>query len=76
MNSFRQALDETQMMEIDLRGRRYTWSNEQQNPTFTRIDRFFGTPKWHLLFPNVDLQALATKVSDHCPLILTSDTEK
>lgn len=76
MNSFRQALDESQLMEIDLRGRKYTWSNEQDTPTFTRIDRFFGTQEWHLLFPNSDLQALSTMGSDHCPLFLTGDIER
>lgn len=75
-NRFKQAIDEIQLMEIDLRGRRFTWSNEQDHPTFTRIDRFFGTPEWHLLFPNLDLQALPTMGSDHCPLFLTGDVER
>jgi len=45
MSDFRQTIDEAQLMEIDLRGRKFTWSNEQDNPTFTRIDRMFGTPE-------------------------------
>jgi exonuclease III len=49
MSNFRQTIDEAQLMEIDLRGRKFTWSNEQNNPTFTRIDRIFGTPEWHLM---------------------------
>jgi hypothetical protein len=72
MRIFKETLDDLQMMELDLRGRRFTWSTEQDNPTFTRIDRFF-TPDWHLLFPNANLQALSTMGSDHCPLFLTGD---
>jgi hypothetical protein len=63
-------------MEIDLRGRRFTWSNEQDQPMLTRIGRFFGTPEWLTLFPNLDLQALSTMGSDHCPLFLTGDVAR
>ena len=76
MNKFKQVLDENQLMEIDLRGRRFTWSNEQDNPMFTRIDRFFGTPEWLTIFPNIDLHALPTMGSDHCPLLLVGDVAR
>ena len=76
MSNFRQTIDEAQLMEIDLRGRKFTWSNEQNNPTFTRIDCIFGTPEWHLMFLNIDLQPLPTMGSDHCPLFLTGDIAK
>lgn len=76
MQWFKQTLDESQLMELELHGRKFTWSNEQDVPTFTRIDRMFGTPEWHLLFPNTDLQALATMGSDHAPLILTGDVAR
>lgn len=65
-------------MEIDLRGHiyTYTWSNEQNDPTFTWIDWIFGSPEWHLMFPNLDLQALSTLGSDHAPLLLTGDVTR
>jgi hypothetical protein len=63
-------------MEVDLRGRAYTWSNEQNDPTFTRIDRVFGSLEWHLLFPNIDLHALSTLASDHAPLLLTGNAAR
>lgn len=44
MNSFKAALDVMRLKEIKLNGRRFTWSNEQTNPTLTRIDRLFCTP--------------------------------
>jgi hypothetical protein len=76
MNRFKQALDDTHLMELDLQGRKFTWSNEQDDPTFTRIDRVFGTPEWHVLFPNTDLQALPTMGSDHSPFFLTGDVAR
>lgn len=76
MTCFKDTLDEVQLMEVDLRGRSYTWSNEQNDPTFTRIDRFFGSTDWHLLFPNIDLQALPTQGLDHAPLLLTGNVTR
>jgi hypothetical protein len=57
-------------MEIALQNRRYTWSNERENPTLVRLDRVFCNHEWEALFPNFALSVLATGVSDHCPLIL------
>jgi hypothetical protein len=66
---FKDTIDEVQLMEVD---EQWT-SNEQNDPTFTHIDRVFGSPEWHSLFPNIDLQALSTSGSDHAPLSLTGD---
>ena len=41
MGSFRATIDDLHPKEISLNGRRYTWSNGQDNPTLTRFDRFF-----------------------------------
>jgi exonuclease III len=70
MGKFRRALDECELMEISLQNRRYTWSNERENPTLVRLDRAFCTAEWEVAFPNFALSALATGASDHCPLIL------
>ncbi|XP_066351274.1 uncharacterized protein [Miscanthus floridulus] len=71
MGKFRRALDECELMEITLQNRRYTWSNERENPTLVRLDRVFCNSEWEMTFPNFALSALATGASDHCPLILT-----
>jgi hypothetical protein len=38
MLRFRRALNHLEVTEVDLAGRRYIWSNGQENPTFSRID--------------------------------------
>jgi hypothetical protein len=38
MASFKAAIDQLHLKEIKLNGRRFTWTNEQDNPTLTRID--------------------------------------
>ena len=67
---FNRTLDDLQVMEIALNGKRFTWSNGQDSPTLSRIDHFFATTEWLDLFPNSDLQAIASMGSDHSPLFL------
>jgi hypothetical protein len=70
MRKFKGALDAMRLRELDLQGRKFTWSNEQQNPTMSRIDRFFCSEGWDATFPSVILQPLPSSISDHCPLLL------
>lgn len=53
-----------------LQGRKFTWSNQQDNPTLVKLDRVFCSSEWEQLFPNCLLQSSATEGSDHCPLLL------
>lgn len=70
MGKFRRCLDGCELLEISLQNRRYTWSNERENPTLVRLDRVFCNSAWETTFPNFALNALATGASDHCPLFL------
>lgn len=75
IGSFRGALDHLQLKEIRLSGRKFTWSNAQDTPVLTKIDHFFHTDDWDLLFPNAHLQAISSACSDHAPLFLQGDNE-
>jgi hypothetical protein len=70
MRLFNNTIDSLQLLELDFNGRLFTWSNEQNDPTMSRIDRFLATTEWHDLYPTADLQAFCTLTSDHCPLIM------
>jgi exonuclease III len=71
MLRFRCALNHLEVKEVNLIGRKFTWSNSQSNPTLTRIDRVFCTPQWEEIFQNPVMQPLSLVVSDHCPLLVT-----
>jgi hypothetical protein len=71
MGKFRAAIDDCELLEICLHNRRFTWSNERENPTLVCLDRAFCNSKWEENFPNYALNAMSTGVSDHCPIILT-----
>jgi hypothetical protein len=71
MLQFRRAINHLEVKEIQLKGRKFTWSNGQQAPTMTNIDRAFCSPQLEDCFQNPVLQALSSPISDHCPLLLT-----
>lgn len=73
MRSFRQFLNDVELLENHLKGRLYTWSNERDTPTMARLDRVFASEDWVHDFPDHDLVALSTQCSDHAPLLLKTD---
>lgn len=67
---FRHLINDLELQEIDLIGRRYMWSSERNAPTLVLLDRAFCNNEWDLLFPNHILHSTAAGISDHCPLIV------
>lgn len=70
LGRFRRLLNDLELREIELLGRRFTWSNERSSPTLVKLDRAFCSMSWEDLFPNCILQSTAAGVSEHCPLLL------
>lgn len=52
MGAFRQVVRDLSLKELNLRGHKFTWSNDHTQP---RIDRAFCTAAWDLMLPNVFL---------------------
>jgi hypothetical protein len=71
MNSFRSILDELEVKEVHVHGRRYTWSSGTANPAQTKIDHVFMTQDWELANPSYHMQVLGSSISDHCPMLLS-----
>lgn len=67
MSAFRDTVQDLELKELNLRGRKYTWSNDT---TQMRIDQAFCSVEWDLMLPGCMLQALSSLVSDHAPLLL------
>jgi len=70
MGRFRRFVNDMELKEIPLLGRRYTWSNERASPTLVKLDRVLCTGDWEDIYPDCVLQSHATEMSDHCPLVL------
>jgi hypothetical protein len=73
LNRFKSTIDNLELKPLELIGRRYTWCNDQTSLTMTKIDHFLASAEWLQMFPKTDLQALASRGSDHCPLFLQGD---
>jgi exonuclease III len=70
MGRFHHFINEVELQEIPLLGRKFTWSNERESPTLVRLDRVFATNAWDHLFPDCILQSSASTILDHRPLLL------
>jgi exonuclease III len=68
MGRFRRCINDLSIKDIDLLGRKYTWSGA--NNVQVRLDRVFCSSDWEEKFPNYLLQSSASEDSDHCPLLL------
>lgn len=52
----------------------FTWSNDQVDLLFQKLDRCLMSADWGALFPLVFVSALDRGLSDHTPLLLDTDT--
>ena len=71
MHRFKSALDNLELKEIHLHGRKYTWSSETDSPILTKIDHVFCTKDWEMNHQHSYMQALSSSASDHCPMLLS-----
>ncbi|XP_037427211.1 uncharacterized protein LOC119292489 [Triticum dicoccoides] len=67
---FNAIIEQAGLRELPLNGRRYTWANNQEDPTFEKLDRVLMCPAWEEKYPLTILQAFAREVSDHTLLFL------
>lgn len=62
------------LINTPLHGRRFTWSNERDQPHMARLDRFLVSDEWNQLYPNSTQTVLPNTSSDHCPIVYTANT--
>jgi hypothetical protein len=46
MGHFTRFLNDLELREVELLGRKFTWPNEREAPTLVRLDRVFTTMDW------------------------------
>lgn len=68
MGRFRRLINDLELQELYLNGRRFTWSNERGSPTFERLDLVHVPDDWLNSFPDHNLSAISTECSDHAHL--------
>uniref|UniRef100_A0A0A9CQM2 Endonuclease/exonuclease/phosphatase domain-containing protein n=1 Tax=Arundo donax TaxID=35708 RepID=A0A0A9CQM2_ARUDO len=68
-----QIINSCNLREIYMSGGKYTWSNNQVNPTMEKLDRMLINSKWELEFPLSSVRKIPRYMSDHNPLIFDSE---
>lgn len=72
---FNEAISSLGLFEIPLHGKCFTWTNKQQPPLLERIDWFFTSISWTLMYPSTKATTLVAEVSDHTPCLIEIATE-
>lgn len=70
MQQFRSVIDNLELSDLQLLGRRFTWTNERDVPTVERLDRALASVEWLENHPDFLLRSLSSDCSDHAPLLL------
>lgn len=75
MLTFNDAISSLALVEIPLKGRKFTWSNMQHAPLLEKLDWFFTSESWTLNYPNTFALPLAKPISDHTPCVIKVGTK-
>ncbi|XP_026450908.1 uncharacterized protein LOC113351051 [Papaver somniferum] len=70
MKDFAEFISQHNLIDLPLKGARYTSSNGQINPVMRRLDRFLISPSFELQFPLATQLDKARPTSDHIPILL------
>jgi len=67
---FREVIEECLLRDLGYKGSRFTWCNNCEGNEFIkeRLDHALATTRWCSQFPNVAVEVLAPRTSDHKPL--------
>ncbi|XP_020270858.1 uncharacterized protein LOC109846046 [Asparagus officinalis] len=68
MKEFNDVINELELIDSPLHGRKFTWSNKRMSPSMARLDRVFFNSDWEDIFPFSKQQGLSSQLSDHAPI--------
>lgn len=70
MNDFCEFVDNNDLINLSISGARFIWSNFQERPSLSKLDRFLISLECDDLFDPVFVQALPRVGLDHIPIML------
>lgn len=71
---FNEAIGHLGLIELQLKGRAFTWSNAQHDPLLEQLDWFFTSVSWTIDYPSIEVIPMAKITSDHIPCKITIGT--
>jgi len=72
---FNSIISNLGIQEIPLKGRKYAWSNMQEDPLLEQLDWCFTSANWISSYPSTLMHPLAKPISDHIPCQVQIGTE-
>jgi hypothetical protein len=76
MNKFNGFIWDNGVKELIRKGGRFTWTNKQNNPIISVLDRVLICPRWDQFYRRASCESLTRVGSDHCPLIVNTDDQR
>ena len=70
MEEFFDFINGQTLVDLPLKGGKYTWCNGLANPSMSRIDRVLVSSDWEEYYPNVVQKLMPKPISDHNPFLL------
>lgn len=73
---FNSIIENANLREMALEGKKFTWANNKQSVTLEKLDRILFNDKWEIKFPLACGRVLERIYSDHTPLLINVEGEK
>jgi hypothetical protein len=67
---FNEAISKLGLVELPLKGKRFTWTNKQFSPLLEHLDWFFTSSYWTLNYPHTTVFSLTMETFDHAPCLI------
>jgi len=74
MLMFNDAISSLGLIELPLKGQRFTWSNKLHPPLLERLDWFFTSVSWTISYPNTSVNTIPMETSYHVPCLISIST--
>jgi hypothetical protein len=66
---FNAVIDNLNLRELEMSGRKFTWANHLENQMFKKLDRILVCTDFESKYPHTTVHALSREISDHTPLL-------
>ncbi|OQU88913.1 hypothetical protein SORBI_3002G120601, partial [Sorghum bicolor] len=73
MDMFNNFISDTGIREMLRKGGKFTWTNKQEQPIMSTLDRVFIRYDWEFAYPWATCEVLTRIGSDHNPLLVTTE---
>ena len=75
IKNFNSFILQAKVVDLPIRGSRFTWSNNREEASWAHLDRFLLSPEFFSWFLNLLQTTIPRTVSDHCAITLGEPRE-